>query len=108
MNTFDDPTPAEDEGGIPAPDLSMPAPDQLATDSLEALRDQELGAGGGASEAAIDPALAALLETGSLDEADIDLDDAEDELDGFGGTRDVMFDSIDDEDEEEEDDDYDD
>lgn len=108
MNDFDESTPGEDEAGIPAPDISMPAPDQLATDSLEALRDQELGAGGGASEAAIDPAMAALLETGSLDEADIDLDDAlEDELDGFGGTRDVMFDSIDDEDEEE-DDDYDD
>ena len=106
MNEFDEDIEGDDEDGIPAPDVSMPEPDALATDSLEALRDQELGGPGSSSDAAADPAMAALLETGALDDEDVD-DDLEDELDGFGGTRDVMFDSIDDE-EEDEDDDYDD
>ncbi len=76
-----------------------PAEEKLATDSLDALRDDE------GEEAVIDPARAAIIEATGEDEDDDDVEDLEElERDGFGREREFGFDSIDD---EEEDDDYD-
>ncbi len=77
-----------------------PEEEKLATDSLDALRDGELGE----EEAAVDPARAAVIEASGDDEDDDDVEDLEElERDGFGREREFGFDSID----EEEDDDYD-
>lgn len=75
--------------------------DKLATDSLDALREEEIAD----PELAIDPAKAAVIEATGLDDEDIE-DLEELERDGFGREREFGFDSIDDE-EEDEDEDYD-
>lgn len=87
----DEPDGREEQGG--------PEPDRLATDSLDALRDNELGG----REAAIDPALAAVAETGGLDAED-DLDD--DDL-APASSYDDLFDPVDDDELDEDDEDED-
>ncbi|MDQ8045749.1 MAG: hypothetical protein AAGC46_09540 [Solirubrobacteraceae bacterium] len=118
MVPFDEtPEYEEDDDDLPVPDLSAllgggggdddgaPEEDRLATDSLDALRDDELSGEDG--EAPIDPAKAAIIEATGEDDDDDDIEDLEElERDGFGRERDFGFDSIDDEDDEE-DDDYD-
>lgn len=120
MVPFDEtPESEEEDDDFPAPDLAAlfggssdddadPAEDKLATDSLDALRDQELTApGAAASDVAVDPAKAAIIEATGVDDEDDDIEDLEElERDGFGRERDFGFDSIDDEDEEDEDEDY--
>lgn len=105
----------EEDDDLPVPDIGAllgggaddadPAVDRLATDSLDALRDEELTGDDG--EALVDPAKAAIIEATGEDDDDDDIEDLEElERDGFGRERDFGFDSIDDEDEDE--DDYDD
>ncbi len=80
-----------------------PEAEKLATDSLDALRAEEIEA----DEAVVDPARAAIIEATGEDEDDDDVEDLEElERDGFGREREFGFDSIDDEDEEDEDEDY--
>ena len=93
-------------GGGGASSDEDPAADQLATDSLDALRDEELTGPGATADLAVDPAKAAVIEATGLDDDDDDIEDLEElERDGFGRERDFGFDSIDEE-EEDEDDDY--
>ena len=93
-------------GGGSSDDDEDPAVDQLATDSLDALRDEELTGPGAAADLAIDPAKAAIIEATGEDDDDDDIEDLEElERDGFGRERDFGFDSIDEE-EEDEDEDY--
>jgi hypothetical protein len=119
MVPFDDtPETDEEDDDLPVPDLSAllgggggigaddgaPAEDPLATDSLDALRDEELTE---SDDVAVDPAKAAVIEATGKDDDDDDIEDLEElERDGFGRERDFGFDSIDEEEEEEEDDDY--
>ncbi|MDO9356207.1 MAG: hypothetical protein Q7T55_21090 [Solirubrobacteraceae bacterium] len=119
MVPFDETPEDEEDDDLPAPDLSAifggagddddddPVADKLATDSLDALRDEELTGPPGASvDTPIDPAKAAIIEATGEDDEDDDIEDLEElERDGFGRERDFGFDSIDEE-EEEEDDDY--
>ena len=119
MVPFDETPETEEEEDFPAPDPGAlfgggtdddadPADDKLATDSLDALRDQELtGPGASATDLAVDPAKAAIIEATGEDDEDDDIEDLEElERDGFGRERDFGFDSIDDEDEEDDDEDY--
>ncbi len=116
MVPFDETPETEDDDDLPAPDLSAifgggsdadPEEDKLATDSLDALRDEELAPGASASDLAIDPAKAAIIEATGEDDEDDDIEDLEElERDGFGRERDFGFDSIDEEEEEDEDEDY--
>lgn len=88
-------------GGAPAED---PVEEKLATDSLDALRDEEIVG----DDAVIDPARAAIIEATGEDEDDDDVEDLEElERDGFGREREFGFDSIDDEEEDDFDEDYD-
>lgn len=88
-------------GGAAAAEEPEDDGDKLATDSLDALRDEEAGS----EDAPVDPARAAIIEATGEDEDDDDVEDLEElERDGFGGEREYGFDAIDD---EEEDDDYD-
>lgn len=81
-----------------------PAEEKLATDSLDALRDEEIGD----DDAVIDPARAAIIEATGEDEDDDDVEDLEElETDGFGREREFGFDSIDEEEEDDYDEDYD-
>jgi hypothetical protein len=115
MVPFDDtPETDEEDDDLPVPDLSAllggggsddgaPEEDRLATDSLDALRDEELTE---SDDVAVNPAKAAIIEATGEDDDDDDIEDLEElERDGFGRERDFGFDSIDEE-EEEEDDDY--
>jgi hypothetical protein len=118
MVPFDETPEDEDDDDLPGPDLSAifggagddddadPAEDKLATDSLDALRDEELtGAGGVTDDGPVDPAKAAIIEATGEDDEDDDIEDLEElERDGFGRERDFGFDSIDEEEEEDEDD----
>lgn len=92
----------DDLFGGPDPDdeQGTPEPDRLATDSLDALRDDELGG----RDAHVDPALAAVAETGGLDAEDEDLDD--DDL-GATSSYDDLFDPVDDDELDEDDEDED-
>lgn len=91
-------------GAAAAQEPEEPEGDKLATDSLDALRDEETGA----EEPAIDPARAAIIEATGEDDEDDDIEDLEElERDGFGGEREYGFDSIDDEEEDDYDEDYD-
>lgn len=116
MVPFDDTPEAEEEPDFPSTidigallgggggeaDGSTEA-DKLATDSLDALREEEIAD----PELAVDPAKAAVIEATGLDDEDDDIEDLEElERDGFGREREFGFDSIDD-DEEDEDEDYD-
>jgi hypothetical protein len=119
MTRFEDPL-DDDDGAIPGVsdgalsgrDLENPETDRLATDSLDDLREQELGAGRGGAygdRTTVDPAMAAVIEAGGaaegFEQSDEDL--LEQATDAYGATRNILFDAIDDE-EEDEDDDYDD
>lgn len=91
-------------GGAAGDDAAAPEPDRLTTDSLEALRDSELGERTGSGP--VDPALVAVAEAGGLDSED-PAEAADD--DDYPGSPDALFDSIDEDDEElDEDDDWDD
>lgn len=117
MTRFEDPLdddgeiPGVSDAALPGRDLENPETDRLATDSLDDLRDQELGGGGDGAygdEGPIDPAMAPVIEAGGgvaegFEQSEADLIDHA--TDSYGSTRDILFDAID---EEVEDDDYDD
>ncbi|MBO9534893.1 MAG: hypothetical protein J7513_18110 [Solirubrobacteraceae bacterium] len=103
--------PGASDAALPGRDLENPETDRLATDSLDDLRDQELG--GGASGAygddgPVDPAMAAVIEAGGgvsegFEQSEEEL--IENATDSYGSTRDILFDAID---EDVDDEDYDD
>ncbi|MFT4036515.1 MAG: hypothetical protein QM679_13155 [Patulibacter sp.] len=119
MSRFEDPLdddgeiPGASDAALPGRDLEHPETDRLATDSLDDLRDQELGSSDGAygDDGPIDPAMAPVIEAGGgVSEG---FEQSEHELvqhatDVYGSARDILFDEIDEEDEEDEEDDYDD
>lgn len=107
---FDD---FDDDGEIPgasdmarsARDVDDPDRDRLATDSLDDLRDRELGSPDGAyaDDEPIDPAMAPVIEAGGgvaegFEQAEHDL--VEHATDPYGSTRDILFDAIEEEEHE--------
>jgi hypothetical protein len=101
--------PGASDAALPGRDLENPETDRLATDSLDDLRDQELGGGTDGAygdEGPVDPAMAPVIEAGGgvaegFEQSEEDL--VLHATDPYGSTRDILFDAID-EDVEDEDD----
>ena len=92
--------PGASDAALPGRDLENPETDRLATDSLDDLRDQELGGadGGYGDDGPIDPAMAPVIEAGGgvaegFEQSEHDL--IEHATDSYGSTRDILFDEID-------------